>query len=59
MVWVGGDGDTHPLNQAGVVGDGEHGGNAEVQICVVAVGEGVGDFHTRLIQSSKVVTMNL
>lgn len=55
---VGGYGDTHVLRQAGVVGDGERGGNAVVQICAAA-DEGVGGCHTQLIQSNNVVTMNL
>lgn len=58
MVWVGVDGDIHVLRQAGVVGGGERGGNVVVQIRAVA-GEGAGDFHTQLIQSNNVVTMNL
>lgn len=57
-VWVGRDEDMHALNQAGVVGSGERGGNAEVRI-FVAVGEDAGDFHTQLIQSNNVATMNL
>ena len=58
MEWVGGDGDIHVLRRAGVVGDGERGGNAVVQICAVA-DEGVGDFHIQPIQSNNVVTVNL
>lgn len=57
-MWVGGDGDIHVLRRAGAVVGGKRGGNVVVQICAVA-GEGVGGFHTQLIQSNNCVTMNL
>lgn len=50
--------DTHVLRQAGVVGIGERGGNAGVQVCVT-VGEEVSGSRTQLIQCNNVVTMYL
>lgn len=47
------------LNLAGVVDNGERGGNAEDRIYVAAAGEEVVGFHSQPIQSDNVVTMNL
>jgi len=57
-VWVGKDEDNHVPNHAAVVGNGERGGNAEVQIRGASSEEVVG-FRTQPIQSNNVVKMNL
>lgn len=49
----------HVLSLAGVVGNGERGGNVEDRICVAEGGEEVVGFHTQPIQCGNVVTMNL
>jgi hypothetical protein len=54
VVWIGRD----ALGRAGVAGNGERGENAEAQICA-AGDEEVGDFHTQLVQSNNVATVNL
>ena len=59
MASAGGDGNMHVLSLAGVVGNGERGGNVEDRICVAEGGEEVVGFHTQPIQCGNVVTMNL
>jgi len=49
----------HVLNLAGVVGNGERGGNAEDRIRAAEGGEEVVGFHNQPIQRDNVVTMNL